>query len=59
MLTLLCTFDNYGLQVRNKENAWTWVIPKRDTLIVNLGEIMENMTNGELCATEHRVIDLG
>ena len=59
MLTLLCTFDNYGLQVLNKNNEWTWVIPKRDTLIVNLGIIMQNMTNGELCATKHRVIDLG
>merc|ERR1711892_314960 len=59
MLTLLCTFDNYGLQVLNKNNEWTWVIPKRDTLIVNLGVIMQNMTNGELCATKHRVIDLG
>ena len=26
---------------------------------MNLGSIMENMTNGELKATEHRVIDLG
>ena len=59
ILTLLCTFENYGLQVRDKQNKWSWVIPKRNTLIVNLGIIMENITNGELCATKHRVIDLG
>ena len=59
MLTLLCTFENYGLQVINKQNEWSWVVPKRNTLIVNLGMIMENITNGELCATKHRVIDLG
>ena len=59
MLTLLCTFENYGLQVVNKQNEWSWVVPKRNTLIVNLGMIMENITNGELCATKHRVIDLG
>ena len=29
ILTLLCTFDNFGLQVK-KENEWIWVEPVKD-----------------------------
>ena len=45
--------------MKNNEGKWVWVEPVRDSLIVNLGSIMQNMTNGELPATIHRVMDLG
>jgi isopenicillin N synthase-like dioxygenase len=59
LVTLLSTFENYGLQVRKKENNWVWVRPIKNTLIVNLGHILENITEGKLPATIHRVMDLG
>ena len=59
ILTLLCTFDNYGLQVKNKTDEWIWVEPVDDSLVVNLGSILQSMSNGMLPATIHRVMDLG
>ena len=57
-LTLLQTFDYPGLEIL-VDSVWYSVPPAKDSLVVNLGEQMTNMSNGRFKATIHRVIDTG
>ncbi|CAK1356860.1 unnamed protein product [Cercospora beticola] len=38
------------------EGEWLWVKPKKNCLIVNLGDAAVKFTNGVLCSGRHRVI---
>jgi isopenicillin N synthase-like dioxygenase len=44
-----------GLEVMNGAGAWIDAPPRSGELIVNIGDMLETWTNGELCATSHRV----
>jgi isopenicillin N synthase-like dioxygenase len=44
-----------GLQVQTRRGQWLDVPPISDTLVVNLGELMEVVTSGHFYATPHRV----
>ena len=59
-LTLLQTFHYPGLEIEIG-GKWHRVSPPEEpnTLVVNLGEQMTQMSNGKLKATIHRVIDIG
>ena len=57
-LTLLHVFDYSGLEIMIDDN-WFAVTPKKDTIIINLGEQMTEMSNGRFKSTIHRVIDIG
>jgi isopenicillin N synthase-like dioxygenase len=46
MLTLLSTDENPGLQIKLKDGSWMDVPPKKDALIINLGDMLERWTNG-------------
>ena len=54
-LTLLLQDQNNGLQV-NYGDRWIDVDPIPDTLVVNIGELLELASNGYLRATIHRVV---
>lgn len=58
LLTLLQVFENPGLELE-LDGTWYKVEAKKDTLVVNLGEQMTDMSNGLLKATIHRVVDIG
>ncbi|CAG7822467.1 unnamed protein product [Allacma fusca] len=45
-----------GLEVRNAAGHWTPATPIADTVLVNLGDIMEIWTGGYFKATGHRVL---
>ncbi len=55
-LTLLLQHDVGGLQVENPDGAWVDVPPRRDAFVVNLGEMLQEMTGNYFVATTHRVI---
>jgi len=55
-LTLLLQHDVGGLQVQNPDGAWIDVPPRRDAFVVNLGEMLQEMTGNYFVATTHRVI---
>lgn len=55
-LTLLLQHDVGGLQVRTPEGAWIGVPPRRDVFVVNIGEMLQEMTGNYFVATTHRVI---
>jgi isopenicillin N synthase-like dioxygenase len=44
-----------GLEVINGDGEWIDAPPIDDALIVNIGDLIENWTNGEYRATSHRV----
>ena len=56
-ITFLTTFGFPGLQVVH-QGEWKSVKPVYNQLIVNLGDCFERITNFELKATRHRVLDI-
>ena len=56
-LTLLSCETTPGLQVENESGEWIDVTPPTpDTIVVNLGEMLQAMTGNYYIATPHRVI---
>lgn len=56
-LTLLHT-QNKGLQVMTQGGRWIDVPVDPDTLIINIGDMLEAWSNGVLRSTPHRVLNL-
>jgi isopenicillin N synthase-like dioxygenase len=54
-LTMLLQDENKGLQVEY-DHEWIDVDPIAETLVVNIGELLELASNGYLRATIHRVV---
>jgi len=54
-LSFLLQDDQAGLQVEIEEGRWIDALPRENTLVVNIGELLELATNGYLRATVHRV----
>ena len=59
MITLLLTDENSGLQVQTKSGEWVDVPPRKGSLVVNLGDMLERWTNGLYVSTPHRVLTVG
>lgn len=55
-LTLLLQHDTGGLQVENPNGDWIDVPVRRDAFVVNIGEMLQEMTGNYFVATTHRVI---
>ncbi len=54
-LSFLLQDQQAGLQVEIEEGRWINALPRDNTLVVNIGELLELATNGYLRATVHRV----
>ena len=57
-LTLLAQDNVAGLQVQTNHGDWINVEPDRDALIVNVGDMLHQWSNGVLKSTPHRVVNL-
>ncbi|KAI0520632.1 hypothetical protein KFK09_008110 [Dendrobium nobile] len=55
LTVLLQANDVHGLQIK-KNDKWLLVKPKPSALIINIGDIMEIMTNGKYKSIEHKAI---
>jgi isopenicillin N synthase-like dioxygenase len=55
-LTLLLQHDAGGLEVRNPAGEWIDVPARQDAFVVNIGEMLQEMTGNYFVATTHRVI---
>ena len=55
-LTLLLQHGVGGLQALNPDGDWIDVPPRDDAFVVNLGEMLQEMTGNYFVATTHRVI---
>ncbi|HAT1773444.1 TPA: isopenicillin N synthase family oxygenase [Legionella pneumophila] len=56
-LVLLLQDDIGGLQVQTSDGNWLDVPPIEDTLVVNIGEMLQIWSNNYFQATPHRVIN--
>ena len=55
-LTILAQHGVSGLQAQNPQGDWIDVAPNQDAFVVNLGEMLQEMTGNYFVATTHRVI---
>ena len=57
LITLLPIASSPGLQVQSPNNGSWYDVPcDSESIIVNIGDMLQEMTNGEYIATKHRVI---
>ncbi|MGA9588535.1 MAG: 2-oxoglutarate and iron-dependent oxygenase domain-containing protein [Salegentibacter sp.] len=57
LITLLMGASTGGLQVLRKDGEWIDAIPQEDELVINVGDMLERLTNNKLRSTIHRVIN--
>lgn len=57
-LTILSQDDVGGLQVMNRDGEWVDAPPIPGTFIVNIGDMLQRLTNGVYLANLHRVINV-
>ena len=56
-ITLLLGAEEAGLQLLTKDGEWLDVKPKEGELAINIGDMLDRLTNGYLPSTQHRVIN--
>ena len=59
LITLLANGHQPGLEILNPQNKWVAVDSQSDTIICNIGDMMQRFTNHKLKSTTHRVRALG
>jgi len=57
LITLLMGASAAGLQVKDKQGNWINVETPPDALVVNVGDMLQRLTNKFLVSTTHRVIN--
>ncbi len=57
LITLLMGASSEGLQVLRRDDKWIPITALPDQLVVNVGDMMERLTNKKLKSTIHRVVN--
>lgn len=57
LITLLVGASAGGLQLLNKDNEWLNIEPEEDEIVINVGDMLQRLTNNFLKSTTHRVIN--
>ncbi|HWH16970.1 MAG TPA: 2-oxoglutarate and iron-dependent oxygenase domain-containing protein [Allosphingosinicella sp.] len=56
-ITLLLGAEEAGLQLLDRDGNWLPVTPREGELAVNIGDMLQRLTNGVLRSTTHRVVN--
>jgi isopenicillin N synthase-like dioxygenase len=56
-ITLLLGAEEAGLELLTSDGRWIAVSPKPGELVVNIGDMLQRLTNGRLRSTSHRVVN--
>ena len=56
-ITLLLGAEEAGLQLLDRDGDWLPVTPKPGELVVNIGDMLQRLTNNVLRSTTHRVVN--
>ena len=56
-ITLLLGAEEAGLELLTRDGRWMPVAPKPGELVVNIGDMLQRLTNGRLRSTTHRVVN--
>lgn len=57
VITLLLGAEEAGLQLLTREGEWLEVDPPEGALVVNIGDMLQRLTNHKLPSTTHRVVN--
>jgi isopenicillin N synthase-like dioxygenase len=57
LITLLMGASAEGLEVLRRDGTWIPITALPDQLVVNVGDMLERLTNGRLRSTIHRVVN--
>jgi isopenicillin N synthase-like dioxygenase len=56
-ITLLLGAEEAGLELLTRDGRWIPVSPKPGEMVVNIGDMLQRLTNGVLRSTSHRVVN--
>ena len=56
-ITLLLGAQEAGLQLLDRDGNWLPVAPREGELVVNIGDMLQRLTNNVLKSTSHRVVN--
>ena len=56
-ITLLLGAEAAGLQLKTRDGRWIPVSPRPGELVINIGDMLQRLTNGRLRSTSHRVVN--
>ncbi len=56
-VTLLLGAEEAGLELKTRDGRWLPVSPRHGELVVNIGDMLQRLTNGKLRSTPHRVVN--
>ncbi len=57
LITLLLGAEEGGLELRDRAGNWLPVVPPRGALVINVGDMLQRLTNHRLPSTSHRVVN--
>ena len=57
LITLLVGASAGGLEILTKQNQWVAVTSLEDQIVVNVGDMLQRLTNNRLKSTTHRVVN--
>ena len=58
-VTLLATFNYGGLEILKDDGKWMAVPCRPNSLVMNIGDMLSNMSGGKFKSTMHRVVETG
>lgn len=57
LITLLVGASAGGLQLQHTDGEWQEIIPENDEIVINVGDMLQRLTNNYLKSTTHRVVN--
>ena len=57
LITLLVGASAGGLQLLTSQNEWLDVVPEADEIVINVGDMLQRLSNNYLKSTTHRVVN--
>lgn len=57
LITLLVGASAGGLQLLNAEMEWLDIVPEEEEIVINVGDMLQRLTNNYLKSTTHRVVN--
>ena len=57
VITLLLGAEEAGLELKEKDGSWLPVNPPSGSIVINIGDMLQRLTNHRLPSTSHRVVN--
>jgi isopenicillin N synthase-like dioxygenase len=57
VITLLLGAEEAGLQIKDRDGRWLPISPPPGCIVVNIGDMLQRLTNHRLPSTTHRVVN--